>query len=256
MRFLTALRFLTIIRGPLSPGAAAEPGKSLVFFPVVGLLIGLSLALLRWLLGMVLPPVLVNALLVLWLVIVSGGLHLDGAADTFDGVGGQKTPEARLAVMRDSRIGGFGAIAIVLALLLKFAALSAVTAPLLLIAPLVISRWAMVYAVTAHPYARPQGLGKLFKEQASRGGLILATVIALVITAGFTRWGHSAYAYLGALVIFGGTWLVVALISRYFAGKLGGLTGDTYGAVNEIGEISAFAITAMLLYNGWLGVTL
>ena len=170
MRFLDALRFLTIIPLPRRREVSPEElGRSLVYFPVVGIIIGLILAGLGWLLSLILPSAVVNVLLIVSLVVISGALHLDGFADTCDGIAGHKTVEARWQVMRDSRVGGFGIAGVCLLLLVKYISLNSVPQHLLittLILMPAISRWAMVYALFAYPYARPSGLGKAFKQEA------------------------------------------------------------------------------------------
>ncbi|GAI09498.1 unnamed protein product, partial [marine sediment metagenome] len=166
MRFLAALQFLTIIplpwRREVSP---EEVGGSIAYFPVVGIIIGLILAGLNWLLGLILPPAIVNVLLIVSLVIISGALHLDGFVDTCDGTVGGKTAEDRWQVMHDSRAGSFGIIGVCCLLLVKYISLNNVPETLLmatLVLMPVVSRWAMVYAIFAYPYARPSGLGKVF----------------------------------------------------------------------------------------------
>lgn len=120
MKFLAALRFLTIIplpwRREVSP---EEMGRATTYFPVVGLIIGLILAGLNWLLGLLLPSSVVNALLIVSLVVLSGALHLDGFVDTCDGIAGHKTIEERWWVMHDSRAGAFGIVGVVLLLLTR-----------------------------------------------------------------------------------------------------------------------------------------
>ena len=185
MSFLVAFRFLTTIplpsRGEDSP---EEVGRSIVYFPVVGLIIGLMLVGLNWLLGMFLPSAVVNGLLIVSLVIISGALHLDGFVDTCDGIGGHKSVEDRWQVMHDSRAGAFGIVGVVLLLLVKYISLNSVPGSLMMLTLIlmpVVSRWAMVYAVFAYPYARPAGLGKAFKQAASWQRFTLATVITLIV---------------------------------------------------------------------------
>ena len=155
MKFLAALRFLTII--PLPWGRDVSPeelGRSTVYFPVVGIIIGLILVGLSWILRLFLPPPVVNVLLVVSLVVISGALHLDGFVDTCDGIAGHKTPEERWRVMNDSRAGAFGIIGVVLLLLVKYVSLNSLPElwlmPTLVLMPM-IGRWTMVYAVFAYP---------------------------------------------------------------------------------------------------------
>lgn len=255
MKFLSALTFLTIVRLPARSASPEELGRSLVYFPIVGAIIGLSLAGLKWGLSQALPPAVTSVLLVGWLTIASGGLHLDGLADTCDGVGGQKSREARLEVMRDSRVGGFGVIGITLVLLAKFAALSAIHDILPLILVPVISRWAMVYAIFAHPYARPAGLGQVFKEHARGQDFFTATLLALAIAMVTMGGGRGWHSYLGGLAIMAGVWVIIAGVAAYLRNKIGGLTGDSYGAINEVAEVIALILVSLFAYNRWLGLS-
>ena len=246
---MTALRFLTII--PL-PGrreiSAGEVGRSIVYFPLVGVIIGLILAVLNWLLGLALPAALVNVLLVVALAAITGGLHLDGLVDTCDGLAGGKTAGERWRVMDDSRAGAFGIIGVCLLLLVKYVALNSVPTRWLVLTLLlmpVISRWAMVYAVFAYPYAKPSGLGKVFKQGASLPRFIVATVITLALAVVLAR--------LPGLVIMFATWVIVMAVAFYFKGKFGGLTGDTYGAINEVAEVLVLILVCLLAHVGWLG---
>ncbi len=258
MSFLAALKFLTIIRLPLRREPDPEElGRSLVYFPVVGVIIGLTLAGLNLLLGLGLPSPVVNVLLVVWMAVISGGLHLDGFADTCDGIGGQKPVEARLQVMRDSRVGGFGVIGVALLLLVKYVSLNSVPGTMqtvtLIIMPTV-SRWTMVYAVFAYPYARPSGLGTVFKREANWQKFTIATIIALAVAMGLTGWAKNAYSYLGGLTIMGGTWVIIVAVAAYLKRKFAGLTGDNYGAMNEVAEVIVLILVSLLAHNQWLGL--
>ncbi len=251
MRFLAALQFLTILpvlrRREVSPETL---GRSVGYFPVVGLIIGLVLAGLNWLLGLILPLAVVNALLIVALAVISGALHLDGLVDTCDGIAGHKTVEERWQVMADSRAGGFGIVGIVLLLLVKYVSLSSLPAGSLLMVTLVlmpvVSRWAMSYAVFAYPYAKPSGLGKVFKQGVSWQGLAVATLIALAVTIGLTR--------LAGLVIMFGVWILVMAMAAYLKHKFSGLTGDNYGAINEVAEVWVLILVSLLAHNQWLGL--
>ena len=256
MKFLSALRFLTIIPVPrLREASPKEVGGSLGYFPVVGFIIGLILAVLNWLLRMILPPAVVNGLLMAAMVLLSGALHLDGFIDTCDGLAGHRTVEDRWRIMHDSRSGAFGIVGAVVLLLVKYVSLSSVPANLmtatLVIMP-VVSRGAMVYAVFAYPYARPEGLGRVFKEGASGQGLALATVFTLAVAIGAAWWAKADYFYLVGLVIVFGTWLLTWLMATHLKRKLAGLTGDTYGAINEVAEVGVLLIVCLLAYNQWL----
>lgn len=258
MRFLDAFRFLTIIRLPFRREVSPEElGRSIVYFPVVGGIIGLILAGINCVLTLVLPAAVVNGLLIVALAVISGGMHLDGLADTCDGLAGQKTVEDRWRVMRDSQVGAFGIIGAFLVLLVKYASLNSVPEDLMLatlvIMP-VVSRWAMVYTVFAYPYARPTGLGKAFKEGASWQRFAVATIITLAATIGLARLVSTAYFYLVGLVIVLGVWVIVIALATYLKHKFAGLTGDTYGAINEVAEVAVLILVCLLAHNQWLGL--
>jgi len=252
---LTALKFLTIIRLPgrreISP---AELGRSVGYFPVVGFIIGLILAGLSWLLGLILPPTVVNVLLIVFLVVISGGLHLDGFIDTCDGIAGHKTAEERWQVMHDSRAGGFGIAGACCLLLVKYVSLNSVPEPLLmatLVLMPMVSRWAMVYALFAYPYARPSGLGKVFKQGATWQRLVMATLIALGGAIGLARLANISYFYLAGLAIMFAIWIIIVAMATYLKSKFAGLTGDTYGAINEVAEVLVLILICLLAYNQW-----
>jgi adenosylcobinamide-GDP ribazoletransferase len=248
LRVLAAFRFLTIIPLPGGKVSPREVGGSIAYFPLVGAIIGLILLGLNWLLGLVLLPALVNILLLVSLAVISGGLHLDGFVDTCDGMVGHKTVRERWRVMKDSRAGAFGIIGVCFLLLVKFVALNSVPASwlslTLLLMP-VLSRWAMVYAVFAYPYAKPSGLGRVFKQEASSSGFLVATVIALAIAV--------MPSQLAGLFIMFGVWIIVTALAFYLKGRFGGLTGDSYGAINEIAEVLVLILVCLLAHTAWLG---
>lgn len=246
MGLLAALQFLTVI--PVKRSFSAEQiGRSTSYFPVVGIIIGLILAVLNYLLGLVLPTSVVNVLLVVSMVLLSGALHLDGLVDTCDGIAGHRTPEERWQVMHDSRAGGFGIIGAALLLLVKFVSLNSVPQSLMmfaLVAAPVISRWTMVYAIFAYPYARPSGLGKAFKQATGGWQFAMATLITVALVVGLFK--------LAGLIILFIVWLFVLATTFYLKRKFAGLTGDIYGAINEIAESGVFIMVSLLAHKHWL----
>lgn len=196
------------------------------------------------------PSAAAAALLLALTVFLTRGLHLDGLADTVDGLGGGGTAEARLAIMKDSRLGAFGAVSLVLVLLLKYSFFLVLfdqgREQCLSLFPL-ISRWGLVLLAGLAPYARPGGgLGKAMTEGANPGLLAGATISALVLS--FLAAGYPGVISLGlaGLVVWG--------LSRYFRRRLGGVTGDVYGAANEILETLVLGMTVLL--GSWPGVFL
>jgi adenosylcobinamide-GDP ribazoletransferase len=249
LRFLAALQFLTSIplslKRELSP---AQLGRATAWFPLAGLVIGIILALLNWLMGFILPASVANVLLIVALVVVTGAMHLDGFADTCDGIAGHKPVEERWRVMHDSRTGAFGVVGVVLLLLVKYVSLNNIPAnmmlPTLLFMP-VFSRWAMVYAIFAFPYARPEGLGKAYKEATRRPQFTMATIITLGIAAAL----FPLFSFLGLILIVC-IWIITTLFALYFKHKFAGLTGDTYGAINEIAEVMALIFIIVIFKIG------
>jgi adenosylcobinamide-GDP ribazoletransferase len=230
-------------------------GRSTVWFPVVGLIIGAILALMNWVFSLFLPDEVTGGLTIILLVIITGAMHLDGFADTFDGLAGNKSAEERWKVMHDSRNGAFGITGMILLLLTKFLLLNSIpqafVAPTLLLMP-VIGRWTMVYAIAVYPYARKEGLGKAFKDGVTRMRLIIATIITLGLAVFLAWWADVDYYYIVAIGIAAIIWILIVAVSEYFRRKFAGLTGDTYGAINELAEIGVLLIVSIACFNGWL----
>ena len=157
--------------------------------------------------------------------------------------------------MHDSRAGAFGIVGVVLLLLVKYVSLNSVPENLLMVTLVlmpVVSRWAMVYTVFAYPYARPAGLGKIFKQGASWQGFTIATVITLAVAIGLARLANITYFYLAGLAIMLAIWVIVVAMATYLKRKFAGLTGDTYGAINEVAEVCVLILVCLLAYNQWL----
>ncbi len=229
MPILAALRLLTII--PISSREATpdEMHRAPGYFPLVGLLLGVGLLLLDLLLRLILPPSVTSALVLVALIAITGGLHLDGLADTCDGVFSAADPERRLEIMRDSRVGSYGVVGVVSALLVQYVTLAALpiderSAALVLMTTT--GRWAMTYALGSFPYARSVGLGSAFNAgQSTTATMAIATVtagLAALLLGGL--WG-----LLLMVVVWGTTRGIAYLLEQ----RLSGLTGDTYGAINE-----------------------
>ncbi len=230
-----ALQFLTVIpplvRRPFTP---RELGYSVGWFPLVGLFLGAFLAGLDWLLALAFPPGVTTALVLTAWVLSTGALHLDGFLDTCDGLFGGRTPEDRLRIMRDERVGAFAVTGGILLMLLKYAALASNPERLLpLIAAPVIGRWGMAAAVVIYPYARPEGLGRVIKDntnwwQNCFAGTMMGVVVSVpVAVSGDWR------AVLAAVLAMALSFVVVdGLVLR----RLPGLTGDIYGALCELLE--------------------
>jgi adenosylcobinamide-GDP ribazoletransferase len=235
--FLTALAFLTRLPVSRGPILDEELGRSISFFPLAGAVLGLALAATAHLLGAVLPPLLVAALLAALLALLTGGLHLDGVADLCDAAGGGRGDRARmLEIMRDSRIGAHGAVGLVLVLVAKVAALADVVVrrdlALVLLFP-VVARWAVTPLIVFFPYVRPEGLGRGFNGAGRAWHVVAATVLLAAFVAVIApRVAFAAAGALGAVIVLG--W--------WAQRRLGGLTGDVYGAAVELAEVTALAV--------------
>jgi len=230
-----ALRFLTIIPLPAAWAPSDTPLiTSLRLFPLVGLIIGTLLIIMGtvagWLWG---ESVRAVAVVVVW-GIITAGLHLDGLSDTLDGVMSWRPRERKLEIMRDSRIGVMGALALAAILGLKVALLAAAGTwmPALLLVP-ALGRWAMCYGVCAYPSARADGLGAMLQAQTNSRILRDSTIIAL----GLALLVASLRGVLALVLV----WLAARWLARWWTRDLAGLTGDTYGALCEIGEVVALA---------------
>lgn len=236
--FLCALTFLTRI--PVPRGWCEFNDRdfclSSYWFPLIGLLLGGILGGLWFLLrGFLAVPVLA-ALLLCLSVFLTGGLHLDGFMDTIDGVYGGRNREQRLAFMKDSHVGAFGVIAGVLVLILKyslFTQLSFNLLPYLIIAP-VLGRQALVWAQVMFPYARKQGIGSLFSIYGNYKMLMITTGVSLFLLVALLELTGVDIFIVGGLFFY--------LIATWLSRLLGGLTGDTYGALCELMEIVVLLI--------------
>jgi adenosylcobinamide-GDP ribazoletransferase len=246
-----ALSFLTVC--PAFRREAPSQGQisaSRAWYPVVGLLVGLTLVLLERGARMVFPPYLTAALLVAVLVALTRGLHLDGFMDVCDGLFGGYTPERRLEIMRDSHVGAFAVAGGATLLLLKYGALLSVLAlpstgrtVCLLLFPM-LSRWSMVVALGAFPYVRSQGLGSPFHQGHARLAAGFALLVAAAAAALLGGWGGGAILLGVALLAWCLGWAMCRM--------LGGLTGDTYGAINELTEVAVLMAGVALAPRGWL----
>lgn len=241
-RYAAAMRFLTIFPLPGDPGEDARLlPDSLVFFPAVGLTLALPAAAVARLLTPLAPPVLLSAIMVLILAVFSGAMHLDGLSDTADGFFSCRKPDRILEIMRDSRVGVMGALALVMAVLLKFAALVSLTEGWLPAAVFLIplaGRCAIVVNMSFMPYLRRKGLGSVFSRQSPAAlslSLVLPMIVCMCLLGRWRGW-LTAMLVLSAPVIFG----------LYARRKIGGATGDILGATCEISEVTAAIMLAIM----------
>ncbi|MBI3899414.1 MAG: adenosylcobinamide-GDP ribazoletransferase [Gammaproteobacteria bacterium] len=239
--FLIALQFLT--RLPVRLAQAADErviGRSLPYYPVVGLLLGMLLATLAWMLSD--APALLRAALVLggW-VLLTGALHLDGLADSADAwVGGLGNRERTLAIMKDPYCGPAAVVTLVVTLLIKFAAVHVLATnhwqALLFIPALARCTPPLLFLTT--PYVRPGGLGAALAAHLPRAACMIAVGVTVVATLAIgTLAGF--WALLASVGVF-------VLLRRAMCKRLGGMTGDTAGALIELTETAALVAAALI----------
>lgn len=248
-RFLLAFQFLTIFPvRRMENISEKDVGGSSAFFPAVGAAQGALTALTAAVCMKVFPVELTNGLVILAALISNGGLHLDGLADTFDAVASRKDRARKLEIMKDSSVGPFGVMAIVMTLFLKYIALNAlysgslpVTYYLSLFLMPVFSRWVMVPAIFHAQSARQDGLGRIFIGHTGIKELAGATVFLLILLGAALVFSNKAFntpfqisAFIPALPLL---YIFCAIAVRFSNRNFGGMTGDTLGAVSEISEI-------------------
>ncbi|MBI2495968.1 MAG: adenosylcobinamide-GDP ribazoletransferase [Candidatus Omnitrophica bacterium] len=240
-RFGVAIRFLTVLpAGPRGPIADADLGGSLVWFPLVGLVIGSILVGVRALTAPVLPLPAVGACVVLAWVLVTGALHLDGLGDVCDGLYGGRTPQERLHIMKDPHVGAMAVVAVTVLLILKFALVSSLPVATanraLFIAPC-LGRYVMVLLGLTLPSARGgEGTAAPFVRHGRKRSLVGATAIAL--PASMVSLGSNG------LAVFGAALMGSLLMRSVFQRTLGGITGDALGASGEVTEALGLFVVA------------
>ena len=212
-------------------------GPARAYFPLVGLALGGILAGLDFAAREALPSPVVGALLVVAMLVLTRAIHTEGFLDSCDGLFGGHSPERRLEIFRDSHVGAFAVIGCVGLLLMKWTLLTSISGDIrvgLLILFPCLSRFGMLATMAAFPYAREQGLGTAFKDGAKRWHVAFGLATALV--AGGALLG------IGGLVLLGAVIVVSLGLGRWITGMLGGMTGDTYGAVNELAEVTVLLL--------------
>lgn len=238
--FATAATFLT--RLPLARWSYAEPqrlAQAAPYFVPVGAVVGAIAASAAWLSLQLLPPALAPWAALAAALIATGGFHEDGLADTADGLGGGFSRERKLDIMRDSRIGSYAALALVGVLGGKYLALATLT-PASLFAALwighVLARWSVLPLAAALAYVREgQAANKPVADGIGWRELIVGTLLAGLLIAPFGRVALAAAAVAVAVAL---------LAALYFRAQLGGITGDTLGAANQIVELACYLTCA------------
>jgi adenosylcobinamide-GDP ribazoletransferase len=238
---LTAVQFLTRLPVPSGPYEQDSLARAVKFFPIVGLLIGCGSLLVYRLLVPHLPLTIVALVVVIYLVAITGCLHEDGLADSVDAFGGGWERDRVLEIMRDSRIGSYGAASLALSLLARVLLITSLprvqVAGYLITAP-VLSRWTTLPLSFFLPPARERsetqvdGQGARIAHLTSAGSLIVGSLFTLVIAF--------AFLHLHALVPILASIAVTLATALYYRHRIGGVTGDCFGATNQLTEIAVY----------------
>jgi adenosylcobinamide-GDP ribazoletransferase len=235
-----SIGFLTVIPVPQVAMSPRLVERSIALYPLIGTIIGALLGGIGLWLDSFLPAGPIAALLIAGGTLITGGLHLDGLMDTADGLFGGWSREQRLTIMRDSRVGAFGVIAGVVAVVAQFACLSELTGQarfLALVVAATMSRWTMLMALTIFPAARTSGAGAAFHAAATRAAGIAGTLFAILIALVSGQFGVIALAA-SAVAVLGCGYLLTR--------RLGGLTGDCYGAIAVVAETVVLFVAVAL----------
>ena len=260
--FLLLLSFMTRIPMPKIEYNEEKLGKSMKYFPAVGVIVGMILLFFCIVFTFVFKNLNYSTVLPLMIIVIiltdlitTGGLHLDGLADTFDGIFSYRSKHKMLEIMKDSRIGSNGVLALILYFLIKCALLYSLEiedrgeAMYAIMTYPVVSRFCSVISCASAPYARGSGMGKTFVDNTKTCGLIVATIITILYTTGmvfmpfilFTNYSLPIQFIIKTISII----VVIVLLLGIFAyafsklieRKIGGITGDTLGALLEISSL-------------------
>lgn len=239
--FFIALQFLSrihLVKQTVWPDRAF--GQSIIWFPLIGTVIGAILCVVCHFVSMFFAGIYMATILVAIWLFITGGLHADGCMDTADGLFSGRDREQMLEIMKDSRVGSYGVMAFVLLVLLKICFLASIDERAL-IAVLVgiptAARFGTLISILAFPYARKQGLGRTFKKYAPSHALFYGLILTL-LPGLYIGWRY--------LLVVAFAVAVAILADLYILRRLGGLTGDTYGAVLECNEMLLLGFAACL----------
>lgn len=235
-QILLAIQFLTRLPVPQNLATTeAELGRAAAFFPLVGIIVGGFTAGVYVLSLRVVSVKIAVFIALAFAAFLTSGFHEDGLADTFDGLGGGWTRDCALEIMRDSRIGTYGALALIFLVLGKYVTLTEIDPTKVwrwLIVAHTASRWTVLPLCLWLPYARPEGAGKLVARQVSLAALFIGSV-TLLVTLLLFPWRT-------AVIVVAVTTAVTFLSGLYFKRRLGGITGDCLGAVNQMTELAVY----------------
>ncbi len=242
---LLAIGFLTVLPVRVRDATMREVGRAGMWFPIVGFFMGLTVGAIHLVFLQFFAPLLAATLTVVSWIALTGGLHLDGLADCCDGLFVSASPERRLEIMRDPRVGSFGAIGLVLIIALKIIAINSIItfqtpAPIfgifhtyfpigVFVLAMTISRW-VILLVALQPQARANSMGAEFAHGITRRTIIIAAIMPMLfVIIGLTAW-QMLVAIIAAHAI---TFIAI----RFARARLGGITGDVMGLTVEISEV-------------------
>lgn len=241
--FFIALQFMTRLTVPPTDATAKQDlGKAAAYFPLVGVIVGLSAAMTFVLLRRVLPlPACVLGAMIV-AAFVTNGLHEDGFADVFDGFGGGWTKERTLQIMRDSRLGVYGVLALIFLVLFKLQLLSTLAPDQIwrwFVVGHTAGRWAPLALGAWLPPASDEGLGRLVAQRSGVAEMVIGTITVIVALLATLPWQAASIAFLVTV-------LVTLISGSYFRSRIGGVTGDCMGAAVQFVEVTLY-LTAVLL---------
>lgn len=246
-QFRIALGLLSIL--PVDRGLQTTPerlGRSMALFPAAGLLLGLILVVLNSLLGAFIPRAVLDCLLLLILIVITGALHLNGIADLLDGLTGGKDRDGTLLIMKDSRVGAMGVVGLVMLLLLKYLCLFNLPLEIksagLIFMPAA-GRWVQVVLAASCRYLHgSEATREAFAEYAGERELLIAS--ASLIAVAFVLFGLPGIFLIFLLGI------AVMMLIKYFEMRLGGVTGDVLGASSELIEVLSLLLVLAVVSKG------
>lgn len=237
--FLLLTQFMTRFPVPFKVSYdAVVLGRAVKYFPLLGLIIGVVLALAFLFIGQFIENSLIVALIIVIIeILITGGIHIDGLSDSFDGLFSYRDKERILEIMKDSRVGANGALVMMVYLMAKVLLISELGWEFLLIMPVVSRLNTVVHAGFGH-YAREEGMGKTIVDETTIKGVLFATFTALLISTIFIQW--QGILVVGVAFVFG----LVCL--HYIQKRIDGITGDTMGAVLELTSVVVLLVGVLL----------
>ena len=243
--FFIGLQFLTRISIVKQTIWTEESfGRSVKFFPAVGAVLGFSYAVIVFLLNLIFGDnlsMLKGAVVLISMVVLTGAIHCDGFMDTFDGLFSGRDRDRILEIMKDSRVGAFGVVSFVMLSISEFATLTELARLSLqtLIAAIysapIIGRMMMVITIGSFPYARPEGMGKAFAKYTTQSTMIFAMVETLLLLSPLVFWSSTLIKSVSLSLILSLSFTLY--FGKFAIKKIGGVTGDIYGAVTTIVEL-------------------